>query len=96
MFQEEFNELYDGLKVFAFKEASKYFKDNSLKIDAVDKAMDRLVDKYIENPKVTIFESRLIIRSSIGSSIGGRKLESIGLGYGWDGFNGYKVKSQIY
>jgi hypothetical protein len=91
MFQGEFNDRYDRLKGYGCRCARRYFSDESLATDAVDKGMDKFVDALMVNPEISDKESENIIRDSIRNSRITCKLEPIKLGFEEYGFHGYRV-----
>ena len=74
--QTEYNRFYDGLRRYAEIRLTRY---NINRQDALDKAMDKVVNWLITNPKVRdpkSFAKRIII-NSIKNSIRDRKVDPV-------------------
>ena len=76
--QVEYNKFYDRMKRYANYQARRLFSDTGLRIEAVDTALDTVVDKVSANEgniaNIDLY-SQGIIRNSLKSSARHRKLD---------------------
>lgn len=93
MLQVEFNQMYDRLATFALRLARGKFEDACLATDAVEWAMDKVIDKWVETESYNEIEAKQIIRNSIRNSRATCNLEPISLeGEEFEGMHGYQIK----
>ncbi len=97
MNQEEFNQFYDLLRKYADRRASRLFYDVSLRQEAIDAAMDRVIDRLlkgeIEGNKIAYCKT--VVRNSLYNSVSRRKIEPVNLSgteYNVWGFRGRRSK----
>jgi polyhydroxyalkanoate synthesis regulator phasin len=89
--QQEFTRLYDKLLRHAQYKARRYFRDEVLRQDAAERAMNDAVDKWISEGCYDEELARRVIDSSLRQSSRKRELEPIPIDEG-DGFHGYQLK----
>lgn len=65
MNQAKYIAFYDKVKGYAFVCAGDLFHDVALKEEAIDRAMDKLVDYMVNNPEPTFPYSRAIVHNSL-------------------------------
>ncbi len=77
-----YTEFYNKIKQYANSRASRLFSDITLRADAVDKAMDKMVDWLLTKQRVDSEEAfaKTIVSNSLKNSSRLRKLEVIGSG----------------
>ncbi len=89
--QVEFNQLYDKFRRYARTQAAKLFFDVALRDEAIDKAMDKVVDHFIEGRQMTESYIKSAIDFSLRKSRDRGKIEAVKLsktefnGWGWRG-----------
>lgn len=74
--------FYTQIESFANSYASRLFSDISLRTDAVDRAMDKVVDWLLTKPQVDNEEAfaKTIVKNSLRNSSRRRKIEATGSG----------------
>ena len=77
--QEQYKQLYDRLLKVAYYKAGRYFRDDVLRQDAADKAMNDAVDQWIAEDCYNEELALRTIESSLRQSSRKRKLEPITL-----------------
>jgi hypothetical protein len=90
--QQEFTQLYDKLLRHALYKARRYFKDEVLRQDAAERAVNDAVDKWISEGCYDEDLARTVIDSSLRQSSRHRELEPIPLDDEYEGFRGYQIK----
>lgn len=96
--QEQFTQLYNRLLKIAYYKAGRYFRDEILRQDAADKAMNDATDKWIAEDCYNEELALRTIESSLRQSSRKRTLEPISLTneereiIGSDGIHGYLGK----
>lgn len=95
--QEDYNNFFDKMRLYANQKASKIFYDVSLRQEAIDKAMDKVEDLIIQGRKMNESYLRKAIDFSLRDSQKLRQIEPVNLkgsGYESWGFRGRKVRNK--
>ena len=75
--QSEYNQFYDRIKRYANQIALGYFHDIGLRQEAVDKALDEVVNQIIKDKNIGELYAKGIIRNSLKQSFRDKKIDSI-------------------
>ena len=92
MYQEQFTQLYNRLLKYAYYRAGRYFRDDALRQDAADKAMNDTVDTWIKEGCYDEEVAKRTIQSSLRQSSRKREVEPVSVeGEEYNGMHGYKI-----
>ncbi len=77
MNQSEFTILIQKLRSYAYGLACKHFRDEGLRQDVTDKALDKFVDEFMKDPQVDDIMAwgKVVITNSIKNSSRDRQLD---------------------
>jgi polyhydroxyalkanoate synthesis regulator phasin len=89
MLQEQFNQMYDRLLKYAFYKAGRYFRDETLRQDAADEALNEAVDTWIRDGCYDEEVAKRVIQSSLRQASRKRSVEPISVEE--EGTHGYKI-----
>ncbi len=95
--QNDFNVFYDKMRQYAERKASRIFYDTALREQSVDKAMDKVVDHFVNKREMNEAFIRSVIKFSLRDSQKLCKVTPVtlsGTGYEEWGWRGRKLREK--